>query len=105
MSVHRSLIPLALLVGATVVALGCRDVSPVGVAALTPAGTATFHKSSDGDGDAEPSDTTDADDPDADSLVACRPLPYDSVTQTIGPQGGEVEVGASPRSRHPTPWR
>jgi hypothetical protein len=91
MSVRRSPIPLTLLVGATVVALSCRDASPVGVAGLTPAGTATFQANADDDG--EESDTTDGDDQNGDSLAVCRPLPYDSVTQTIGPEGGEIEVG------------
>lgn len=26
-------------------------------------------------------------------LLQCTPLPYDSVTQTIGPEGGEIQVG------------
>jgi hypothetical protein len=96
MSVRSSLIPIVLLVGATVVVLSCRDASPVGVTGLTPAGSASFHGRSDGgddDDDGEPSDTTDDGEQGEDSLVACRPLPYDSVTQTIGPEGGEIEVG------------
>ena len=28
------------------------------------------------------------------SLVTCTPLPYDSVTQTVGPEGGTINVGA-----------
>jgi hypothetical protein len=28
------------------------------------------------------------------SLVTCTPLPYDSVTQTVGPAGGTIRVGA-----------
>ncbi len=28
------------------------------------------------------------------SLVTCAPLPYDSVTQTVGPAGGTIQVGA-----------
>jgi hypothetical protein len=94
MSVRSDLIPLTLLVGATVVALSCRDASPVGVAGLTPVGTPTFHdRSDDGDDDGEEIETPDDDDQDEDSLVSCRPLRYDSVTQTIGPAGGEIEVG------------
>jgi len=95
MSVRRSFVPIVLLVGATVVVMSCRDSSPVGLAGLTPAGTPTFHgRSDDGDDgdDGEESDTTD-DGEDGDSLAVCRPLPYDSVTQTIGPAGGEIEVG------------
>lgn len=26
-------------------------------------------------------------------FLKCRPMPYDSVTQTIGPSGGEIKVG------------
>ncbi|HEY6854539.1 MAG TPA: hypothetical protein VI139_09830 [Gemmatimonadales bacterium] len=28
------------------------------------------------------------------SLLTCTPLPYDSVTQTVGPAGGTIQVGA-----------
>jgi len=28
------------------------------------------------------------------SLVTCTPLPYDSVTQTVGPEGGTIQVSA-----------
>jgi hypothetical protein len=28
------------------------------------------------------------------SLLSCRPQPYDSVTQTIGPEGGTITVGS-----------
>jgi hypothetical protein len=38
-------------------------------------------------------DDDEDEDEDGDSLAVCRPLPYDSVTQTIGPHGGEIEVG------------
>src|SRR6266545_3911281 len=93
MSVRSSSIPLTLLVGTIVVALGCRDASPVGVAGLTRAGTPIFHDLSSDDDDGEASDTTDDDDPDDDSLLTCRPLRYDSVTKTIGPAGGEIAVG------------
>ena len=27
-------------------------------------------------------------------LLTCTPLPYDSVTQTVGPEGGTIQVGA-----------
>ena len=33
--------------------------------------------------------------PPAIGLVKCAPLPYDSVTQTIGPEGGTLVVGAN----------
>jgi hypothetical protein len=95
MSVRRSPIPLTLLLGATVVALSCRDASPVGLAGLTRGGTPTLHSTADGyDGDdGEDSDTTDEGEQSEDSLAVCRRLPYDSVTQTVGPQGGAIEVG------------
>src|SRR5712691_4976560 len=92
MIVSRFLIPLGLLVGAAALVSSCREASPVSVDARTPtlqAGRGTPPP----DGDAgEPSDTTDAGDQGEDSLVACRPLPYDSVTETIGPAGGIIEV-------------
>jgi hypothetical protein len=95
MSLCRSTIPIVLLIGAAAVALNCRDPSPLGVAMTTPAPTAGLRSHSDGDDgdDGEPSDTTDDGEQGDDSLVTCRPLPYDSVTQTIGPEGGEIEVG------------
>ena len=95
MSLRRSTIPIILLIGATAAALNCGDPSPLGVAMTTPAPTAGLRPHSDGDDgdDGEPSDTTDEGDQGDDSLVTCRPLPYDSVTQTIGPAGGEIEVG------------
>jgi hypothetical protein len=95
MSLRRSTVPIILLIGATAAALNCGDPSPLGVAMTTPAPTAGLRPHSDGDDgdDGEPSDTTDVGDQGDDSLVTCRPLPYDSVTQTVGPQGGEIEVG------------
>ncbi len=27
-------------------------------------------------------------------LLTCRPLPYDSTTQTVGPEGGTIRIGA-----------
>ncbi len=97
MSLRRSTVPVILLIGATAAVLNCGDPSPLGVAMTAPAPTAGLRSHSDGDDgddgdDGEPSDTTDQRD---DSLVACRPLPYDSVTQTIGPDGGEIEVGSN----------
>jgi len=85
---RRSLIPIVLLGGAVLVGLSCRDASPVGVEVRTPAllaGTDTQDPSGD-DGD----DTDENED--SDSLVSCRPLPYDSVTRSIGPAGGVLEV-------------
>ncbi len=82
-----SLIPI-LLGGAVLIALSCRDASPVGVDVRTPAslaGADTLDLSGD-DGDDNDENQ------DSDSLVSCRPLPYDSVTRTIGPAGGVIEV-------------
>ena len=91
MIVRRFLIPLGLLAGAAALVSSCRDATPVGVDARTPVLLAGRH--------AQPPaghDNTDADDgdpnEDGDSLVSCRPLPYDSVTRTIGPAGGFIEV-------------
>ena len=90
MIVRRFLIPLGLLAGAAALVLSCRDATPVGVDARTSVLLAGRHAQppagddSDNDGDEIE---------DGDSLVSCRPLPYDSVTRTIGPEGGELEVG------------
>lgn len=91
MIVRRFLIPLGLLVGAAAFVSSCRDASPVGVDARSPVLLAGRH--------AQPPtghESTDADDGDqnegGDSLVSCRPLPYDSATKTIGPAGGFIEV-------------
>ena len=90
MIVRRFLIPLGLLAGAAALVLSCRDATPVGVDARTSVLLAGRH--------AQPRTGDDSDDDgdeieDGDSLVSCRPLPYDSVTRTIGPEGGELEVG------------
>ena len=90
MIVRRFLIPLGLLAGAAALVLSCRDATPVGVDARTSVLLAGRH--------AQPPAGDDSDDDgdeieDGDSLVSCRPLPYDSVTRTIGPEGGELEVG------------
>ena len=90
MIVRRFLIPLGLLAGAAALVLSCRDATPVGVDARTSVLLAGRH--------AQPPAGDDRDDDgdeieDGDSLVSCRPLPYDSVTRTIGPEGGELEVG------------
>ena len=91
MIVRRFLIPLGLLAGAAALVSSCRDATPVGVDARTPVLLAGRH--------AQPPaghDNTDADDgdpnEDGDSLVSCRLLTYDSVTRTIGPAGGFIEV-------------
>ena len=93
MSARRALMPIVLLVGASLVVISCRDNTPMGVAGFAPAGTPTFDGRAKPGDDGEDSDTTDVEDEDGDSLAVCRPLPYDSVTQTIGPAGGEIEVG------------
>ena len=90
MIVRRFVIPLGLLAGAAALVLSCRDATPVGVDARTSVLLAGRH--------AQPPAGDDRDDDgdeieDGDSLVSCRPLPYDSVTRTIGPEGGELEVG------------
>jgi len=86
MALRRFVLPLGLLLGASLAASNCGTPSPVGVDARAPALSAS-RGSPHGDAD-------DADDPDeeGDSLVSCRPLPYASVTQTIGPEGGVLEV-------------
>ena len=92
MIVRRFLIVLGVLAGAAVLVSSCREASPVGVDARTPtvmAGRGTH----DGDDGGDPAEPPDDEDEASDSLVACRPLPYDSVTQTIGPEGGVIEVG------------
>ena len=92
MIVRRFLIPLGLLAGAAALVLSCRDASPVGVVARPSVVLAGRHTPDPG-----ADDGTDVDDggdgtEDGDSLVSCRPLPYDSVTRTIGPAGGFIEV-------------
>ena len=92
MIVRRFLIPLGLLAGAVALVLSCRDASPVGVVARPSVVLAGRHTPDPG-----ADDGTDVDDggdgtEDGDSLVSCRLLPYDSVTRTIGPAGGFIEV-------------
>ena len=69
MSVRRSLIPVLLLVSGTVAALSCRDALPTSVP--------SFHDS------ASPTST----------LLSCSDLPYQSVTQVVGPAGGVIRIG------------
>lgn len=91
MIVRRFLISLGLLASAAALVSSCRDASPVGVEARTPALLAGWHAPSPDDQDSTAGDDGD-ENQDEDSLVACRPLPYDSVTKTIGPAGGMIEV-------------
>src|SRR5207244_9680686 len=90
MSVLRLVISLGLLLGAAVAASHCGTPSPLGVDARAPGLMASGSSSHQPGGD----DADDGDDTDeeGDSLVSCRPLPYESVTQTIGPEGGVLEV-------------
>jgi hypothetical protein len=76
MSVRRAPIPLTLLVGATVVALSCREPGP---ASPNDAGTGPQARVA----------------PSSGGLLRCRPLAYDSVTEMVGPAGGVLRV-----SRH-----
>jgi len=90
MIVRRFLISLCLLAGAAVLVSSCADTSPAGVDVRTPAlptGVTARPGSDDGD-DLEDGDENE----DSDSLVSCRPLPFASVTKTIGPAGGLIEV-------------
>ncbi len=73
MTVRRFLIPLA---PALVVALSCQAPAPTAADRQVPALQASSVASSPG-------------------LLQCRPLDYDSVTQVIGPGGGDIRV-----SRH-----
>jgi hypothetical protein len=98
MSLRRFVISLVLLLGAIAAASSCGAPSPVGVDARTPGVIAADRKPHPDADDGDDSDDNDSDDNDGnedrpDSLVSCRPLPYDSVTQTIGPKGGEIAVG------------
>ncbi len=72
------LLRAALLGGAAFLLLSCTERSPLGVEA----------------GASRPqADLLGLPLPDV-GLLACTPLPYDSVTQTIGPEGGTLAVGA-----------
>ena len=72
--VCRWLVPLALL------AWGCGDPSAVDMNAAPPALLVASKPPSGGSGGSG-------------SLVVCSKLPYDSVTQVIGPAGGVIAVG------------
>jgi hypothetical protein len=67
-----------LLLGtAGAIILGCGDRSPLGVAPRAP----------------RPHGDLIGGLPGPPGLLRCRPLPYDSTTQTIGPDGGTIQVG------------
>jgi hypothetical protein len=91
MIVRRFLMLLGLLAGAAALVSSCRGASPVGVEARTPALLAGRHAQPAANEDSTAADDGD-ENQDEDSLVACRPLPYDSATKTIGPAGGVIEV-------------
>jgi hypothetical protein len=69
-----------LLAGVALAAGSCSDSAPLGVAA-GPGRSA---------GDLLGAPTL----PTFPSLLSCTPQPYDSVTQTVGPDGGTIAVGA-----------
>jgi len=89
MALRRFLLTLGLLLGASVAASNCGTPSPLGVDARTP-GLSASRGSPHPGGD----DSDDPEDPNegGDSLLSCRPLAYESVTQTIGPEGGFLKV-------------
>ena len=93
MIVRRFLILLGLLAGAAALVSSCREASPVGVdartrTALAGRGTPAGDDGDDGDDPAEPpDDETEA----SDSLVSCRPLPYDSVTRRSAQRGASLK--------------
>lgn len=66
----------ALLVGAVLVGLSCTDASPTSPAAGAPPQAGLF------DDLLQPT-----------GLLQCSPLPFDSVTQVVGPEGGTILVG------------
>lgn len=70
------LLGMALFGGATVILLSCGEPGPVGT-------TSSVRPSSDLIGPIVV----------IDELLHCTPLPYDSVTQPIGPEGGTIHVG------------
>jgi len=70
--------PALLLGAAGALTVGCGDRSPLGVASQAP----TPHSDLIG-GLFAPT-----------GLLTCRPLPYDSRSQTVGPDGGTIQIGA-----------
>ncbi len=67
---------LTLLAGATAVFLGCQENPPLGIGPRGPAPEASLGSMLQETG-----------------LFTCSPVPDDSVTQTIGPEGGTIVVG------------
>ncbi len=70
--------PAVLLSAVGVLLLGCGDRSPLGVRSQAPT----------------PPGALIGDLPLPTGLLTCQPLPYDSTTQTIGPEGGTIQIGA-----------
>ena len=70
--------PVVLLAAAGAIILGCGDQTPLGVARRAP----------EANGDLIGGLVTQA------GLLTCQPLPYESTTQTIGPDGGTIWIGA-----------
>lgn len=75
------LLSAALFGAAMVAALSCGDRAPTDVARAQPRPGADLF----GWSPASPPTV---------GLLTCTPLPYDSVTQTVGPEGGTIQVGA-----------
>src|SRR2546421_12450768 len=69
--------PAVLLGAASALMLGCGDRSPLGVPSRAP----TPHSALIG-GPLAPT-----------GVLTCQPLPYESATQTIGPEGGTIQIG------------
>ena len=70
--------PVVLLAAAGAIILGCGDQTPLGVARRAP----------EANGDLIGGLVAQA------GLLTCQPLPYESTTQTIGPDGGTIWIGA-----------
>jgi len=81
MAIRHSLIPFALLAGASVAALSCRDASPTSAVLEPPVLSAARSTSK-----SQPSPTNKT------GLVVCSQT-YDSVTKVIGPKGDTLRVG------------
>ena len=73
----KRFVPVAAFAAAVFAALSCSDGGPTGVSAQPHPDALLFGLLS----------------PKL-SLVTCTPLPYDSVTQTVGPEGGTIQVSA-----------
>ncbi|HEX9393321.1 MAG TPA: hypothetical protein VF923_01645 [Gemmatimonadales bacterium] len=73
----KRFVPVAAFAAAVFAALSCSDGGPTGVSAQPHPDALLFGLLS----------------PKL-SLVTCTPMPYDSVTQTVGPAGGTIQVGA-----------